>query len=55
MGRYNVDPDGAFRLLVKLSQEGHLKLREVAARLVADATQQAAHAAADSRGTIPAQ
>lgn len=40
MGRYNLDPDGAFRLLVRLSQETHIKLRDVAARLVADAIEQ---------------
>jgi hypothetical protein len=50
MARYNVDPDGAFRLLTKLSQEGHMKLPEVAARLVADATAQA-QAVGDGRVT----
>lgn len=37
MARHGLDPDAAFRLLVKLSQEAHIKLREVAAHLVADA------------------
>jgi hypothetical protein len=37
MGRHGLDADAAFRLLTRLSQEGHLKLRDVAARLVADA------------------
>jgi hypothetical protein len=41
MSRYGLDPDGAFRLLVKLSGETHIKLRDVAARLVADAVGQA--------------
>jgi hypothetical protein len=41
MARYDLGPESAFRLLVKLSQESHVKLREVAARLVADATGQA--------------
>jgi ANTAR domain len=50
MGRYSLDPDAAFRLLVKLSQEGHMKLRDVAARLVADASEQA-QADASDRGT----
>jgi hypothetical protein len=37
MARYNIDVDAAFRLLVRLSQAGkHIKLRDVAARLVAD-------------------
>lgn len=38
MARYHLDPEAAFRLLVRLSQQTHLKLRDVAARLVADAT-----------------
>jgi hypothetical protein len=51
MARYNLEPAAAFRLLVRLSQEGHLKLHVVAARLVADAAQQAhAGAGADDRG-----
>jgi AmiR/NasT family two-component response regulator len=35
MNRHNIDPDAAFRLLVKLSQETHVKLRDVAQRIVA--------------------
>jgi hypothetical protein len=41
MGRHGLDADAAFRLLTRLSQEGHLKLRDVAARLVADAARPA--------------
>jgi hypothetical protein len=40
MARHGLDPDAAFKLLVKLSQEGNRKLRDVAARLVADAAGQ---------------
>jgi hypothetical protein len=36
MARYHLDPDAAFRLLVKLSQEGHMKLRFVAENIVRD-------------------
>lgn len=36
MARYDLDEDAAFALLVKLSQETHLKLRLVAERLVRD-------------------
>lgn len=41
MERHKLDPDAAFRLLVRLSQEGHAKLRDVAARLVAEAVDRA--------------
>lgn len=37
MARHAIDEDAAFRLLTKLSQETHTKLRDVAAALVADA------------------
>jgi hypothetical protein len=37
MVRHQVDEDAAFKLLVKLSEETGLKLREVAARMVRDA------------------
>jgi GAF domain-containing protein len=37
MARHRCDPGAAFDLLVRASQEGHLKLREVATRIV-DAT-----------------
>jgi hypothetical protein len=37
IARYGLEPDAAFRLLIRLSQETDLKLRDVAARLVADA------------------
>jgi hypothetical protein len=40
MGRYGLEPHAAFRLLVKLSQDAHIKLRDVAAQLVAEAVQQ---------------
>jgi hypothetical protein len=40
MARHSLDADAAFRLLVKLSQYQHMKLREVAAELVADAERQ---------------
>jgi hypothetical protein len=40
MARYGVDADAAFRMLVRLSQDTHLKLREVAARIVDDAQEQ---------------
>lgn len=35
MERHNLDPDAAFRMLVRLSQETHIKMRDVAARIVA--------------------
>lgn len=38
MARYDLDPDAAFALLVRHSQHAHIKLRDVAARLVDDAT-----------------
>jgi AmiR/NasT family two-component response regulator len=34
MERYGVDPDAAFRVLVRLSQETNTKLREVARQVV---------------------
>jgi len=37
MARHSIDENAAFRLLTKLSQETHTKLRDVAAALVADA------------------
>jgi hypothetical protein len=40
MARHLLDTDAAFRLLVRLSQESHRKLRDVAARIVADADRQ---------------
>ena len=39
MARHQVDEDAAFALLVRLSRRAHLKLRDIAARIVADATQ----------------
>lgn len=36
MARHNLDPDAAFALLVKLSQQTHAKLRVVAERIVRD-------------------
>jgi ANTAR domain len=45
MARYDLpSPDAAFGVLVRLSQHNHVKLREVAARIVADATTQASEA-----------
>lgn len=38
MERYGTDADRAFDMLVRLSQETHIKVRDVAARLVEDAT-----------------
>lgn len=37
MARYHLSSEAAFRMLTRLSQETHVKLRDVAARLVADA------------------
>jgi hypothetical protein len=34
MAQFHLDADAAFRLLVKLSQEGHTKLRLIAERIV---------------------
>jgi hypothetical protein len=39
--RYRLDPDRAFAFLVRTSQNGNVRLREVAATLVADTTRQA--------------
>lgn len=36
MARYDFDTDAAFALLVKLSQQTHVKLRDVAERIIAD-------------------
>lgn len=36
MARHSLEPDPAFALLVKLSQQTHLKLRVVAERIVRD-------------------
>ena len=36
MARHDLDPEAAFALLVRLSQQAHLKLRFVAERIVAD-------------------
>jgi len=36
MDRYQVDPERAFAFLVQVSQSENIKLREVAAKLVAD-------------------
>jgi AmiR/NasT family two-component response regulator len=36
MATYDIDAEAAFRLLVKLSQETHVKLRDVARQLVGD-------------------
>jgi hypothetical protein len=41
MARYRLSPAAAFRLLVKLSQEQQIELRELAARLIADAERDA--------------
>ncbi|MBV9098850.1 MAG: ANTAR domain-containing protein [Frankiaceae bacterium] len=38
MARHKLDEDAAFALLVKLSQQTHLKLRIVAERIVRDHT-----------------
>jgi hypothetical protein len=38
MGQYSLDPDAAFRLLVRLSQESGTKFHDVATRLVANAS-----------------
>ena len=37
MARHGIDSDAAFRMLTKLSQEMHIKLRTVAAKIVEDA------------------
>lgn len=37
MERYRLDPDRAFAFLVRVSQTGNIKLREVAAGIIADA------------------
>jgi AmiR/NasT family two-component response regulator len=37
MARHQLDEDAAFKLLVKLSQQTHIKLRDIAARIVRDA------------------
>ncbi|HVW82311.1 MAG TPA: ANTAR domain-containing protein [Mycobacteriales bacterium] len=37
MERHRLDEDAAFKLLIKLSQRTHLKLRDIATRLVGDA------------------
>lgn len=41
MARHGLGPGAAFRLLVNLAQDGHTTLRDVAARIVADATRDA--------------
>jgi hypothetical protein len=41
MERYHLDPDRAFGFLVRTSQTGNVKLRDVAAGIVADATSKA--------------
>jgi hypothetical protein len=41
MERYRLDPDRAFAFLVRTSQNGNVRLREVAAALVADTIRQA--------------
>ena len=41
MARYDFDPDASSRLLSRLSQETRTQLRDVAARIVADATRSA--------------
>lgn len=41
MERYRLGPDRAFSFLVRTSQAGNLKLREVAAGIVEDATRRA--------------
>ncbi|TDD26771.1 ANTAR domain-containing protein [Kribbella turkmenica] len=41
MERYRLDPDRAFAFLVRTSQSGNVKLREVAAGIVEDATRRA--------------
>lgn len=38
IARYGINEDSAFKLLIKLSQHAHVKLRDVAARIVRDAT-----------------
>lgn len=38
MAYYQLGPEAALKVLVKLSQESHIKLRDVAARLVLDAS-----------------
>jgi hypothetical protein len=41
MERYRLDPDRAFAFLVRTSQNGNVRLSEVAATLIADTTRQA--------------
>ena len=48
MARYALNPDQAFALLVRISQSENVKLRDVAAQIVAEATR-GAESAADSR------
>ncbi|MDX6240250.1 MAG: hypothetical protein QOG10_5070 [Kribbellaceae bacterium] len=41
MERYRLDPDRAFAFLVRTSHNGNVRLREIAAALVADTIRQA--------------